>query len=159
MQSKSIKEIRDELKNYPEEQLRDLCLRMAKFKKENKELLGYLLFDSEDEDSYKRSVKADIDLGFKTLNRRSGFQLKKGLRKVLSDTNRSIRYSGNKQTEAELLIYYCRKMLEARLPFSTSPVLRNLYARQLQKIETGVSKLHEDLQYDYREELEFLRKA
>lgn len=159
MPSKSIKEIRDELKNYPEEQLRELCLRMAKFKKDNKELLTYLLFDSENEDGYIQSVKDEIDLGFKTMNRRSAYQTKKSLRKILKDTNQAIRYSGNKRTEAELLIYYCRKMRGAKLPFGTSPVLRNLYARQVQLIEAAVGKMHEDLQFDFHDDLDFLKRV
>lgn len=157
MQSKSIKEIREELKNYPEEQLRDLCLRMAKFKKDNKELLTYLLFESENEDGYIQAVKAEIDLAFKTMNRKSAYQTKKSLRKILKDTNQAIRYSGNKRTEAELLIYYCRQMRGAKLPFNTSPVLRNMYARQVQLIESAVGKLHEDIQYDFQEDIIWLK--
>lgn len=157
MQSKSIKEIRDELKNYPEEELRELCLRMAKFKKDNKELLSYLLFESENEEGYIQSVKEEIDLAFKTMNRKGAYQTKKSLRKILKDTNQSIRYSGNKRTEAELLIYYCRKMRGAKLPFSSSPVLRNMYARQVQLIEAAVGKLHEDLQYDFEEDIAWLK--
>jgi len=157
MQSRSIKEIRDELKNYPTEQLRDLCLRMAKFKKDNKELLTYLLFESEDEASFIQAAKLEIDLGFKQMNRRSGYLIKKSLRKILKDTTQAIRYSGLKTTEADLLIYFCRKMRTERIPMGTSPIIRNMYARQVQKIEAAVSKMHEDLQYDYRDDLDWLK--
>ena len=157
MKSRSIKEIRDELKNYPPEHLMDLCLRMAKFRKDNKELLSYLLFESENEADFIRSVKEDIDLGFATMNRKSAYFIKKSLRKMLKVTSQSIRYSTLKTTEAELLIYFCRKMRSSKIPMGTSPVIRNMYARQVQKIETTLAKLHEDIQFDYREELTFLK--
>lgn len=157
MQTKSIKEIRDELKNYPPEELQQLCLRMARFKKDNKELLTYLLFESEDEQAFIDSVKQDIDEGFKSMNRRTGYYIKKSVRKILKDTTQAIRYSGLKTTEADLLIYFCRKMRTERIPMSTSLVLRNMYARQVKKIEAAVGKLHEDLQFDYEADLTYLK--
>lgn len=157
MESRSIKKIRDELKNYPPQQLQELCLRMARFKKDNKELLTYLLFESENEEGFIQSVKQEIDLGFKTMNRKMGYVIKKSLRKILKDTTQAIRYSGLKTTEAELLIYFCRKMRTEKIPMGTSPIIRNMYARQVQKIAATVAKLHEDLQYDYEEDMEYLK--
>ncbi|WP_163712323.1 hypothetical protein [Mangrovibacterium lignilyticum] len=157
METRSIKQIRDELKNYPPDQLQALCLRMAKFKKDNKELLTYLLFESEQEADFIQSVKAGIDRGFKDMNRGSGYWIKKSLRKILKDTTQAIRYSGIKTTEIDLLIYFCRKMRTEKITMSTSPVIRNMYVRQVQKIETTVSKLHEDLQFDYQEDLTYLK--
>ncbi len=157
MQTKSIKEIRDELKNYPPEQLQELCLRMARFKKDNKELLTYLLFESEDEQGFIASVKKEIDLGFKNMNRKTGYYIKKSLRKILKDTTQAIRYSGLKTTEADLLIYFCRKMRTEKIPMSTSPIIRNMYARQVKKIEATVARLHEDLQYDYEDDITYLK--
>ncbi|WP_372775064.1 hypothetical protein [Mangrovibacterium sp.] len=157
MQSRSIKEIRDELKNYPPEQIQDLCLRMAKYKKDNKELLTYLLFESENEAAFIQAVKDDIDLGFKSMNRKSGYLIKKSLRKILKDTTQAIRYSGIKTTEIELLIYFCRMMRTEKIPMQSSLVIRNMYARQVQKIETTVGKLHEDLQYDFEDDIAYLK--
>jgi hypothetical protein len=45
---------------------------------------------------------------------------------------------------------------DARIPIDTSVVLSNLYNREIEKIKTTLSKLHEDLQYDYKQELERL---
>jgi len=157
MESRSIKEIRDELKNYPPEQLQELCLRMARFKKDNKELLTYLLFESENEAGFIKIVKAEIDAGFKNMNRKSGYLIKKSLRKILKDTTQAIRYSGIKTTEVELLIYFCRKMRTEKIPMSTSPIIRNMYARQVHKIETTIAKLHEDLQFDYEADIAYLK--
>lgn len=130
---------------------------MARFKKDNKELLTYLLFESEDEAAFIESVKAEIDAGFKAMNRRSGYLIKKSLRKILKDTTQAIRYSGVKTTEVELLIYFCRMMRTEKIPMSTSPIIRNMFARQVKKIETTISKLHEDLQFDYQDDMEYLK--
>jgi len=46
----------------------DICLRLVKYKKENKELLNYLLFDANNEPDYIRNVKAEIDLQFADTN-------------------------------------------------------------------------------------------
>ena len=49
MRSASVHEIKQELLTLKPAELVELCLRLAKFKKENKELLNYLLFEAQDE--------------------------------------------------------------------------------------------------------------
>ena len=61
MKAVTVKEISEELVNLSPKELRDLCLRLARFKKENKELLTYLLFEATDEEMYIESVKKEID--------------------------------------------------------------------------------------------------
>ena len=130
-----------------------LCLRLAKYKKENKELLGYLLFQSEDETAYKEAIKKQITELFQGINKSNLYFAKKGIRKILRIVQKQIKFSGSKQTEAELLIYYLREFKESGLPITKSKVLSNLYDRLLKKIELAVSTLHEDLQYDLAEEI------
>ena len=43
MKTATVKEIKDELNHYSKEELLEYCLRMAKFKKENKELLEKMM--------------------------------------------------------------------------------------------------------------------
>ena len=50
----------------------------------------------------------------------------------------------------------CTKVKTARIAIDTSVVLSNLYNREIEKIKTTLSKLHEDLQYDHKLELEEL---
>lgn len=157
MKAASLRELRDELKIYPPEQLQAFCIRMAKYKKENKELLTYLLFESSDEQAYIQSVKTEIDAGFDSMNRRNTYLIKKSIRKILKETNKYIKYSGIKTTELDLLIYFCRKIRTSKIPLGRSLALRNIYARQVQKIETQLSKLHEDIQFDYQDDLHFLK--
>ena len=92
MKAVTVKEISGELQNLSPNELRDLCLRLARFRKENKELLTYLLFEATDEAGYIESVKQEIDLQFGKVNRNSYYFIKKGLRKILLNTRKFIRY-------------------------------------------------------------------
>src|SRR5476651_1909858 len=110
MKTATIQELKQELQGVAPTRLLDLCLRLAKFKKDNKELLTYLLFESHDEEAYINSVKELMDEGFTELPKATVYLTKKSLRKILRITNKYIRYSGSKQVEATLLIYFCRLM-------------------------------------------------
>lgn len=151
--SNSLADIRKELQHIDSDVLQTLCLRLAKYKKENKELLSYLLFEAHDEPGYIRQVKAEIELLFEEISGRNLYLTKKILRKILRYTNRQIKYSGLPQTELELRIYFCEKVVAAKIPLSTGTVLFNLYQQQLKKIGSVLSKLPEDLQADYSNEL------
>ncbi|HBC78539.1 MAG TPA: hypothetical protein DEO60_04775 [Bacteroidales bacterium] len=156
MKAVTIKEISRELLNLSPKELRDLCLRLARFKKENKELLTYLLFESADEAAYIESVKREVDLEFERVNRKSYYFIKKGLRRILLNTGKYIRYSHNRKTEVDLLIYYCSKLKKFTPSIQRNAALRNLYLRQIANIKEKVGLLHEDLQYDYEMEVESL---
>ena len=156
METASISEIKKELKTLTPQQLQDICIRLAKYKKENKELLSYLLFESFNEQYFIRQVKEEIDEQFTHLNRSSFYLAKKTLRKVLRTTRKYIRFSGSKQTEVELLIYFCQKLKESGLQRRSSRVIQNMYSRQVERIKKALSMMHEDLQLDYAEEVEKL---
>lgn len=135
--------------------LPDLCIRLARYKKDNKELLSYLLFEADDEPMYIKSVKNEIDGHFAELTRTTPYMTKKGIRKALAFTNQHIRYSGQKRTETELLIYFCKKF-KKEISFRNNPTLKNIYLRQILRIKKVLSSLHEDLQFDFTEELKSL---
>jgi hypothetical protein len=153
MRAVTVREISQELTYRTPKELRDLCLRLARFKKENKELLTYLLFESSDEQLYIESVKREIDEQFEHINRKSYYLMKKSVRKILSTTRKYIRYSLKKQTEVELLIYFCSKLKALSPSIKKSPGLLSLYNRQIDGIIVKVSLLHEDLRHDYGLEL------
>lgn len=156
MKAVKVKEISGELLNLSPKELRDLCLRLARFKKENKELLTYLLFEARDEAGYIESVKKEIDLQFEKVNRRSYYFIKKGLRRILLNTRKFIRYSHHKKTEIDLLIYFCTKLKKFNPSVQRNAALRNLYLKQVATIREKLGSLHEDLQYDYGIELDAL---
>ena len=154
MKTASLKELKNELKNKSNDNMLELMLRLVKFKKDNKELLTYLLFESENEDTFISDVKKQIDDEFSNINTNSLYLAKKTIRKVLRTTNKHIKYSGIKQTEVELTIYFCKKIKDSEIPLQSSKALYNIYHRQIDKLKVSISKLHEDLQYDYKMELE-----
>jgi hypothetical protein len=149
MKAASIQEIKQELKSQSPSELVEFCLRLAKFKKDNKELLTYLLFEAGDETAYIENVKKEIDGEFAELPKPNLYLTKKSLRKVLRNTAKQIRYTGSPQVEVELLTYFCRKIRSSGIPIKDSPVLTNLYRQQLKKINAVIATMHEDLQYDY----------
>jgi len=56
----------------------------------------------------------------------------------------------------ELLIYFCKKIKNAGMPLTKSVALNNIYLNQIKRIHKAMEKLHEDLQYDYKKEIEEL---
>ncbi len=153
MQAASLSDLKKELEQLSPKAVKELCLRLAKYKKENKELLTYLLFEAGNEQGYIRGIQDEMDEAFAGINKGSLYYAAKNLRKILRMANKYIKYSGNKQTEVEVLMYYCLKVMQSGLPVRNSTALANLYQRQLDKITKAISKLHEDLQYDYEQEL------
>ncbi len=156
MKPASLSTLKKELALLPPNDVIAICMKLIKFKKENKELLGYLLFDANDEPGYIISVKAEIDSQFTEINLGHLYFAKKSIRKILKNTNKYIKYSGLKQTEVELLIHFCTKMKALGKPIKSSNTLSNLYENQLRKIRLAIGKLHEDLQHDYLEEIKRL---
>lgn len=157
MKAVSINEIKKELANLNVRSLQDLCMRLAKYKMENKELLTYLLFEAHDESAYINLVKGEIDQLFDSLPKGNVYYIKKSLRKILRITNRQIKYSGQPTTEVDLRIYFCSKVISAGIPLQQSQVLTNLFEQQVKKIDTVIGRLPEDLQYDYQRDFEPLR--
>ena len=68
MKAATISEIKHELTQTNPSILIDLCLKLAKFKKDNKELLTYLLFEAHDEVAFIEQVKLEIESQFETIN-------------------------------------------------------------------------------------------
>tara|TARA_R110002124_G_scaffold138576_6_gene302312 strand:+ start:265511 stop:265987 length:477 start_codon:yes stop_codon:yes gene_type:complete len=157
MKAATVSEIKKELKYRSSDELEQLCLRLARFKIENKELLTYLLFEAQDEEIFIRGVKEEIDQLFETINTASYFYIKKTVRKILRKVKKYIRYSPHKETEVELLLYFCEKLKDFTPSIKRNVTLTNLYLRQLEFIKKKIPKLHEDLQHDYEIELEALQ--
>lgn len=154
MKPASIKELKQELSYRSQEDLLNICLRLSKFKKENKELLTYLLFDSSNESEYVQRVKEEVDLEFNDINTRNYYFIKKSVRKILRNLKKFIRYSGKKETEIELLIHFCSRLQAFSPPMEKNKPLHNIYQRELALIRRKIPSLHEDLQHDYEIELE-----
>lgn len=149
MKAATVYEIKEALQALPPNKLVDITLRLAKFKKENKELLSYLLFESEETDRYVGELKLEMEAEFASMNVSHVYFAKKTLRKILRNVNKQARYIGNKESEVALLLHYLRLLKDSGLPVQKTPVLMNLYLTQLKKTKKLIESLHEDLQYEY----------
>jgi hypothetical protein len=153
MKSESLSNLKKEIQNLPPELVIEYCIRMAKFKTENKELLSYLIYSAYDQQTFVERVKEEIDSQFKNLNKSNLYLAKKTIRKALKTTLKFVKFSGIKQTELDLLIHFCKKLKATGLPLKHGKVLGNLYMRQFERINSVLSTLHEDLQLDYIDEV------
>lgn len=156
MKPATLAQIKKELQMRSSDELLQLCLRLGRFKKENKELLTYLLFEAEDEEGYVSHIKEMIDEMFESITNTNSYYLKKSVRKILKEVKKCIRYSNSKETEVRLLLYFAEKLLDFKPSVKRNNTLMNLCERQLLMSEKKIEKLHEDLQMDYKEDLKEL---
>ena len=151
----SIDDIKNELKNLPPKKVLELTLRLARFKKENKELLTYLLFESHDEQGYIRVLQNDVSEQFDAIIPTPVSLAKKQYRKILRGINRQIKYIGSKSAAVELLLHFCEKLKEKDT--SLHPKLQVIYFQQLSKEEKLLPAVDEDLQFEYVQKINMLR--
>jgi hypothetical protein len=150
MKTATVHELKDELVHLENKKLVALCLRLARFKKENKELLTYLLFEAHNEGAYIHGVKEFINAQFDEIEKDNNLYLqKKSIRKILRYTNKYIRYTGSDIAEIELLLHFCLCLKKSGIRYNQSTALNNLYFQQLKKIKKAITGVHEDLQHDY----------
>lgn len=143
-----LQDIKKEMQHLSGLQIADLCLRLARHKKENKELLAYLLFEAVNEAAFIEKVKAEAGFMFSQLPVRS-YEAAKYLRKILRLISKYNKFIASKEAEIELLINFCNNYLQytdRRTPYKP---LRLILTRQVEKIRTAIGKLHEDKQYDF----------
>jgi hypothetical protein len=141
-------EIKKELQRLNSAEITALCLRLARFKKENKELLTYLLFKADDQDAFIKEFKEEMDLQFGKLKGKS-YVVVKGLRKVTLEMNNQIRYTGSDLVKVELVLHFCNNYIKYVDYRSHYKPLRNVFYRSVEKAKTVLATLHEDLQHDY----------
>lgn len=153
MKAASVKEIKEQLNSLSASQLLHFCMRLAKYKKDNKELLSYLLFYEQDENGFILDVKAEIDLLFESVHTTHLYAAKKTIRKIIRVANKYARYSGHKTTELTILIYLIHRIGTANIPLDKSVALMNMYQSLIKKSKLIIGVLHEDLQYDFNKEL------
>ena len=141
-------DIKKELQHLPKEQVAELLLRLGRFKKDNKELMAYLLFESHDEAAFIEKVKAEVGFIFSQLPANS-YNAAKAMRKILRLIGKYVKFMASKGAEIEMLISFCENYLHYADKRTSYKPLRLILTRQLEKIRTTIDKLHEDLQFDY----------
>lgn len=155
MRSASIDDIKKELKELPPKKVLELLLRIARFKKENKELLTYLLFESHNEHDYIRLLKTDINEQFAVISPTPVSVAKKQYRKILRGINRQIKYIGNKAASIELLLHFAATLRNQDT--TLHPKLEVIFLQQLAKAEKLLPTIDDDLKFDFQQQLDLLR--
>jgi hypothetical protein len=159
MKSASVSVLKKELNHFSEEELIDLLYQMIKHSKDNKEFLNFLLFEADFEKNYVEKIKVEIGVEFDGLDTRSWKTMKKSIQRIVRTMKKYIKYSREKETEIEILLYFCHRMTTLKFPLDRNPIILNIYKRQLGNIQKSITSLHEDLQYDYQQEVEELEEV
>ncbi len=153
MKTATVRELKQELNDRSHIELLELCLRLSRFKKENKELLTYLLYEASNEAGYIQGIKDEISVQFTEINTDNYYYMKKSIRKILRRVKTFIRYSKIKETEVELLLFFCAELKNIQPSIKHNVTLTNLFNRQIILIKKAIATMHEDLQYDYEIQL------
>lgn len=154
-----LPELKRELEGLPQPELVRLCLRLAKYKVESKELLDYLLWSADDPIQYAHEFKTDVLLPFDSLFIGS-YLFTKSLRKSLRLIAKYTRFTGSKQGECELLLAFVEAFFHHyQRGFHTAANAKIIF-RCLKKASVNINKLHEDIQADYTQNFNnLLRQA
>jgi len=148
MKTTGIAEIKKTIKNISQAELSEICLKLARFKKDNKEYIHFLLFESSDPLAYAEDVKESLHDPLTSLNRHPSLKVKE-LRKHLRVLSRHIRYTSSVEVEITLLIWFSEMLVAHAGVRQSNKALYTLFIRQIEKIRKAFPKLHEDLQFDY----------
>ncbi len=152
MKAASIAELKKELVRLDSGELLDACLSLARFKKDNKELLTYLLFLCQDEQGFANSLCDEIDEQFSLTPNAH----KKTLRKLIRWMNKCLRFTKVKDTEIRVRLHFCRALRSSKTPIRRTKVVTNMYNGQLKKVRSVIEKLHIDIKSEVEREIQRL---
>ena len=150
MKAATINQLKKELETCTHAKLVEIALQLSKYKVENKELLSFIMFDSDDIATYVADIKIEIDAAYEELKYHSFYHALKRLRKITRLIAKYVKYTGSKEVEAELSIYFCDHFVAQGYTDDRYKSMLKLLHTQVKKIERCLPKIHEDLAFDYR---------
>ncbi|HVZ95563.1 MAG TPA: hypothetical protein VG847_01710 [Chitinophagaceae bacterium] len=153
MKAASLSDIKSELETRSDKELVSYCVRLSEFRKENKELLTYVLFEENFPEIFIDNFKQEMNQLFSEINRSNIYYVRKSIRKILRYTNKYVRFISSAHLACEMLIHFCNSIIIFDIPVRKSAQLMNIYDGQLKKIDSIISTLHPDLQYDLKKQL------
>ena len=156
MKAASIKQIKEALESSSHADVVQLCLKLLKYKKENKELASYHLFYADSEHEYIADVKDLLTMMFTEVNTKNAYFAKKNIRKIVRTCSKYIKYSTEKTTGIELLIFVCKQIKTLPESLYKNIQILNIHSAQVKKIKILTAAIHEDLQYDFEQQIKSL---
>lgn len=154
----SLAALKKELGALDRTELVNICARLARYKKENKELLAYLLMYADDPMLYAEKVKPMLDEPFDAPYH-SAWAFSKRLRKALRSITKYQRFTGSLRGEAELSIYLLQRCdADWRAKVNHAGIQR-IVLRTIAKTADLIQKMEEDYRSDYTEILNELKSS
>lgn len=157
MEIPSLARIKKELQELSQKELIELLLGLAKFNRDNKAFLYFKVFERDNPQLFLEQVKDELELAFMDANVRNYHVAKKSAQGIRRKLNKSLKLTKDKTVQVELVLFFCEQMNKYGFLDFRYPVLENIYNMQLGKAERIINTLHEDLQYDFQQQLEGLR--
>jgi hypothetical protein len=154
----TLASLKKELNGLERTELITICARLARYKKENKELLSYLLLDADDPMLFAEKIKPLLDEPFDAPYH-SSWAFAKRLRKALRQIAKYQRFTGSARGEAELLMYFLHKFKGDWRRGITQSGIQKIIQRCFDKIELLIDKMDEDYRSDFEDPLTELKNA
>lgn len=151
MDISSLQQIKKELEKVDHKQMIQYCLKLASYKRDNKLYLNYLLFESENEITYKEKIQSEILKQFEDINDSTVYYLKKRIRKTKQLLYKYVTFTEQMETHLELYIFFLKQLHPYAQQIESSKQIQSMILTVIRSFEKKLSKLHEDLQYDFRQ--------
>lgn len=158
MKAATLNQIKKELETISPQKLMALTLKLIKYKMDNKELISYLLFDEDDMAGYIADIKLEVSEMLSEIKYLSPYMAKRTLRKTLKLIGKYIKYTGSKDAEAELLVHFCKLLHQNGISRYTHKSVLTIYTNTIEKIKKLLPIVHEELRFDYEQEILTLQK-
>jgi len=155
IQSPKLADLKKELNFLQASELKELCLRLAKHKTENKELLNFLLFYADKKETYVEDVKTLIVDEFDNLHP-SIYLATKQIRKLLRLINKHIKFIAVKHLETEIVLAFCREFISHPIVTLNQKATIGILISQLKRLIRLIPKLEDDHQFDYQTQFDDL---
>jgi hypothetical protein len=154
----SISEVKKNLKHLTDDELCVIMIKLAKFKKVNKEYLSFLLLNESNESLYVEEVKEHLTELLENVNQNSIQYAKKTLRKVLRVLRQCSDFSEKDVTQLDLSVFFCNELNKLQKSIRNHSIVQGMYNREITKIDKIMKGMHEDLVADYQIEWNHLKQ-
>jgi len=154
----NLNTIKKELIECEKKQLIEIITRLCRFKLDNKSLVSFLLFDAENEPEFVKEAKLQIDDLIEESKYFNFYSTKKRYRKIATLITKYVKFTNKTESEIELRLHLVKTFTENKSELKTYLYFKKALSKQLEKVDKLMKKIHEDLQFEYEEEINNLNK-